>query len=460
MSIYGGVTVTGFIAPSSSGDTYAVIDPFYGIDGLRSVANSIERNAIPTLRRRMGMMVYQQDIDTYYKLLPSPWTNTDSDWTVITFGGSNVSPYSNILVSATTANNYSGTSVPVITGYSASYVYITTFAETNTNTGTTINIEGLGDLDITKVGDNGLVPVEAYDILSGVTYYLIYNGDNMQLLTSEPVNNPITYTTFMGPTTAAVGGQPVGATFSAATMQQVFDSIFYTYQNSTFTSFYIQQLGVSTPIYEVGRSISGSNYTFIWNTSYPANVKPNSIIIKNNINTIISTPTSGMSNDYNEVITLPTITNSAPGVYTWKISGTRTNNVGMPQVNYSTVWRFRRYWGNSTLATPTSGMVTTLAYSDLNGHLVNGTFPFSGAAGTYKHICYPSTAPAATLFKDQLTLLNMAMADPTDGYTIPTPNNNWYYQLLPITNQYGITNTYKCFRSKYQLGGAININVT
>jgi hypothetical protein len=459
MSIIGGVTVTGFIAPSSSGDTYAVIDPFYGIDGLRSVANSTERNAITTLRRRMGMMAYQQDTDTYYKLLQSPWTNTDSDWVVVTFGGSNVSPYTNILVTASTANNYSGTSLPVITGYSPSNVYLTVFDQTNTVSGATINIESLGTLDLTKVGDVGLVPIDAYDILTGVTYYLIYNGDSMQVLNSAPVDNPTTYTTFLGPTTAAVGGQPIGTTFSAATMQTVFDSIFYT--NSTiFTSFYIQQLGVATPIYEVGGPISGSNYTFIWSTSSPAIVKPNSIIIKDNINVTISTPASGMSNDYTEVITLPTITNSAPATYTWKILGTKTNNVGMPLRNYSAVWRFKRIWGNSVLATPTSGMVTTLAYSDLNSQIVSGTFPFSGAAGTYKHICYPSTTPSASLFKDQLTLLNMAMADPSDGYTIATPNNNWYYQLLPVTNQFGITNTYKCFRSKYQLGGAININVT
>lgn len=368
--------------------------------------------------------------------------------------------YSNILVSANTANNYTATSVPVITGYSASYVYITTFEQSNTSTGCTINIEGIGVLDITKVGEAGLIPIEEGDIISGVTYYLIYNGDNMQLLTSEPVDNTSTYTTFMGPTTVAVGGAPVGSTFSAATMQQVFDTIFYTYQNSAFSSFYIQQLGVSQPVYEVGRTISGSNYTFLWSTTYPSNVKPNSIKIYNNINTIISTPTSGMPNDYNQVISVPTITNNSATSYVWKIGGTRTNNTGMAQATYGVTWRFKRYWGNSVDATPTSGMVQTLAYSDLNGHLVNGIFPFSAASGTYKHICYPSTAPSAVLFRDNLTLLNMAMADPTDGYTIPTTNGNWYYRNVNIPNQYGIVNTYKCFRSKYQLGGQISINVT
>lgn len=85
MAIIGGVTVTGFIAPSTTGDTYAVIDPIYGIDGLRSVANSTQRNAIPSLRRRYGMLVFQQDTNVYYQLLQSPWVFTDSDWQALAF---------------------------------------------------------------------------------------------------------------------------------------------------------------------------------------------------------------------------------------------------------------------------------------------------------------------------------------------------------------------------------------
>lgn len=37
MAIPGTVTVTSIIAPTSTGDTYPVIDPRYGIDGLRNV---------------------------------------------------------------------------------------------------------------------------------------------------------------------------------------------------------------------------------------------------------------------------------------------------------------------------------------------------------------------------------------------------------------------------------------
>ena len=57
MSILGGVSVYGFIAPSTTGDTYAVIDPIYGIDGFRNVNSISEMNAIPNERRRAGMQV-------------------------------------------------------------------------------------------------------------------------------------------------------------------------------------------------------------------------------------------------------------------------------------------------------------------------------------------------------------------------------------------------------------------
>jgi hypothetical protein len=67
-SIPGGVPVLGFMSPNDDLDTYAVIDPIYGIDGLRSVADNTERDAITAQRRREGMLVYTQDSNTYWQL--------------------------------------------------------------------------------------------------------------------------------------------------------------------------------------------------------------------------------------------------------------------------------------------------------------------------------------------------------------------------------------------------------
>jgi hypothetical protein len=86
-SLSGGVVVYGFISPSTTGDTYPVIDPLYGIDGFRNVETIVDLDNIPTLRRRAGMVVGVSGGTIYYKLNPSPWNNTITDWTIFNSGG-------------------------------------------------------------------------------------------------------------------------------------------------------------------------------------------------------------------------------------------------------------------------------------------------------------------------------------------------------------------------------------
>jgi len=81
MAITGTVQVTGRIAPTSELDTYAVTDPQYGLGGLRSVATTSARNAITMKRRERGMMVYVEDVNTYYTLIGG---TADANWTVFT----------------------------------------------------------------------------------------------------------------------------------------------------------------------------------------------------------------------------------------------------------------------------------------------------------------------------------------------------------------------------------------
>jgi hypothetical protein len=87
-SLSGGVEVFGFISPSDTSDTYPVIDPLYGIDGLRNVDTITELNNIPILRRRTGMVVGVSGGTTYYKLNLPPWNNTITDWSIFNSGGS------------------------------------------------------------------------------------------------------------------------------------------------------------------------------------------------------------------------------------------------------------------------------------------------------------------------------------------------------------------------------------
>jgi hypothetical protein len=77
-----GVKITGLIEPVSLSDKYPVIDPLYGIDGLRCVDTINDMYDIPLERRRAGMVVAVQDqYNTnvcYYKLKPNITWNVGS----------------------------------------------------------------------------------------------------------------------------------------------------------------------------------------------------------------------------------------------------------------------------------------------------------------------------------------------------------------------------------------------
>jgi hypothetical protein len=90
MAIQGTVTLTGPIAPTTTGDTYPVFDAIYGLDGLRNVETITDRNAIPNDRRRAGMLVGVSGLSgtEYYTLLDSPWNGTSSDWKKFSSGNS------------------------------------------------------------------------------------------------------------------------------------------------------------------------------------------------------------------------------------------------------------------------------------------------------------------------------------------------------------------------------------
>ena len=86
-SLSGGVEVFGFISPSEPTDTYPVIDPIYGIDGLRNVDTISDLDNITEPRRRAGMVVGVSGGTDYYKLNPSPWVLNFTDWSIFSSGG-------------------------------------------------------------------------------------------------------------------------------------------------------------------------------------------------------------------------------------------------------------------------------------------------------------------------------------------------------------------------------------
>ncbi len=73
MPTLSGTTVIAPVVPTSTDDTYPSHYATYGKGGLRAVADSTVRDAIPSERLEEGCLVYVIDIDTYYKRVGSGW---------------------------------------------------------------------------------------------------------------------------------------------------------------------------------------------------------------------------------------------------------------------------------------------------------------------------------------------------------------------------------------------------
>jgi hypothetical protein len=455
--IPGGVKLTGFIAPNDSADTFPVFKPIYGLGGLRTVDTLTDRNAITSERREEGMLVYVKEDGQYYQIMSGL---TNADWVNLNLS----TPVStSILVSATGANNYSGTATPSITGYSIGTIYLTSF-DTDNTAAATIDIDGLGVLDILKGNDSGLTSLDSGDIQTGVTYYLTYDGTQMQFFDSNPTSTvPNTYTNLL-PTTIAVGGVSVGTTFSATPYSQIFDTMFYPTLVPNFTSFLLRATpstaSTQATTLEVGDSVCGGTRVFTWATSNSAYVKPNTIIIRNitGTNTIISTPTSGMTNDGNEIITLSNIQKISQASHQWAIYGTRSNNSTF-STTFTATWLWRRMFGSSSnSAVTTSSAVNAFSGSGVLTTTITGSYVFNQAG--YKYFFVPTTFASPSLFKDASTQLAIAMTTVTDDPFYSGVSGSYNFGTIPVTNQFNITQNYRVYRSRNILNGNITITVS
>lgn len=107
----GGVGIMGYISPMNENDTYAVIDPLYGIDGLRNVETISDMLDIPEERRRAGMIVGVLEEDKYYKLKNDSWVGDITDWmelSLVEVGGLRTVSTINAMLSIPEENRVSG----------------------------------------------------------------------------------------------------------------------------------------------------------------------------------------------------------------------------------------------------------------------------------------------------------------------------------------------------------------
>jgi hypothetical protein len=266
------------------------------------------------------------------------------------------------------------------------------------------------------------------------------NFEKVCQLISSAQTSQVEYTN-TNPTPITIGGINAGSTFVSQNMQEMFDLLLYPYQVPSFITFGRTNL-ITT--YEVGQPISIGNQTFNWDIINTSNVQPNSISITQNVpstqilasnlnpspNTIainLLTPISYTANTNNQ------------SIYT--ISGLNTNNQQF-SLNIFRSWRFKLYFGTSNNTSLDEVGIKNLISSPLASNFT-GSYNFQ--AGGYKYFCYPSSFGTATIFKDSLTNLDVAMENPT---------------TVSVTNNFGVTENYRVHRTVNVLGASITIIVS
>lgn len=248
-----------------------------------------------------------------------------------------------------------------------------------------------------------------------------------------------------------VGGLPAGTTFDNQTMKQMFDALLYPYQLATFATFTVSEASPR----EVGNA-TATSVTFTWSTTAPQNVQDNSIVLRDVTgNAVLAT---GLADDGSEIVSLASINHSVPFSHLFEVSGTNTNSQGFSKL--ATIeWRYRAYWGASTNPTLTEAQLEALANNSLTNAIAK---TYAMAAGGYKFICVAAgLGPGINSVKDQATGLNVPMADATDNaFYANTDSGGFKYGTVNTTNAHGVAVTYRVYRTKNQLGAAVNLVVT
>lgn len=255
------------------------------------------------------------------------------------------------------------------------------------------------------------------------------------------------------PTTITVGGLPSGSNISGLPISDILEDILVPYVAPAFSSF---SIGQSSPV-EVGTTISGfKNFSFGF--SQLGNVNANSLSVLD-----VTTPSTlgtGLALTSPQSLDIGSIAYSSPTTHSWRGTAVNTQSNTFQSALTSVSWLFRIFYGTSANLTLTESQIEALTNSPL-ASTENATYSFAG--GGYKYWAWPDSfgsPTASTGFKDTATNLAVAMASAVDDAAYSNVENGWSYALVSVTNPNGVTVNYRVYRTKFVLGGAINVEVS
>jgi hypothetical protein len=240
-------------------------------------------------------------------------------------------------------------------------------------------------------------------------------------------------------TPTTIGGIPAGSTFSAQTMQQMWDALLYPYQPPSFTSFNRTNLA---GVYELGDTLVGGSETFNWSTSNSSNVSPNTItIIENHTSTTLL---SGGANDGSELLPTSPYSRTTAGttlIYTITAQNTQSNTIS---TTISKNWRGRWYYGMNPNTSVTNGDITGTFNTTLTTGVVNGYVTWTPSGSEYGYLVIPNYLAQPSDLKDSVA--------GCFGNNIPFVSLG----TTTFNNAFGVSQTYNVYRTVNAFNSPVN----
>ena len=325
-----------------------------------------------------------------------------------------------------------------------------------------VTLSGIGQM-MNVLPDNTSNQIMAQDVRNVVfTLYQDFTGLSQsvqQSIVSGSSSN--VYYSNVNPTSIAVGGIPIGTTFSNQSIQQIFDNMFYPYV---------------APILSISGSPSLIEYG---NSSQKVNISFSVVSKKNNCTSVVVSYVSGshsfgpyLSNTTNSGVvnnitpSLNTTTNLTLSLSDYNSS----NGTGGPYSSSSTiVWSNRRYYGTVDLtlygspdltSTPSA---TSSIYSAFTDALILGLSGAGGGSGSdlnnSRIQTRTMTGNGSYLVFAWPTSYNPGVPNFYTGSTLPNTAFTKIRSNSPFVNSYGYTTNYDVWitNTRYYTSTSINI---
>ncbi len=189
-----------------------------------------------------------------------------------------------------------------------------------------------------------------------VAYYKWVDDHFVKIAEGESLDLMFSYIG-ASPSTISVGGIPANTVLTGRSFSSLFEQMLVVYLQPAFTAFAIT--GQNQTV-EIGTTLAAGNKAFTWGASNAGNIKPNSIIIRDQ--SALADLVSALANDGNELVNIanPILLNAEGATQIYRILAENTQNVQFLR-DFVITADYLRFFGSPGAAPNNSATIRALA---------------------------------------------------------------------------------------------------